>query len=107
MGRFFTHGSLSSLTTHSLLTVAVEPGECDELPHVAALGELVGEGADLVRVRVRVRVGEGADLVRVRVRVRVRVGEGADLRDESKGVTQGGEAGGQAGVVKQGCGAAV
>ena len=74
MGRFFTHGSLSSLTTHSLLTVAVEPGECDELPHVAALGELVGEGADLVRVRVRVRV---------------RVGEGADLRDESKGVKQG------------------
>ena len=105
MGRFFTSGSLSSLTTHSLLTVAVEPGECDELPHVAALGELVGEGADLVRVRVRVRVGEGADLVRVRVRVRV--GEGADLRDESKGVTQGGEAGGQAGVVKQGCGAGV
>ena len=92
MGRFFTSGSLSSLTTHSLLTVAVEPGECDELPHVAALGELVGEGADLVRVRVRVRV---------------RVGEGADLRDESKGVTQGGEAGGQAGVVKQGCGAGV
>ena len=45
--------------------VAVEARERDELPHEAALGELVRERADL-RVQVRARV-------RVRVRNTVRV----------------------------------